>query len=68
MRLSDTSSEDSRNPDAFFVIFEERETPEKAIGMEALKFEQIINEPIKEQMILYNTKLAIRSLKRNAVY
>jgi hypothetical protein len=44
LRLSDTSSEDSRNPDAFFVIFEERETPEKAIGMEALRYEYIGNK------------------------
>jgi len=68
LRLSDTSSEESQNLDAIFLVFEAPETTEKAIGMEALKFEQIINEPIKEQMILYNTKLAIRSLKRNAVY
>jgi hypothetical protein len=35
LRLSDTSSEESGHPDAIFAGFEERKTPEKAIGMEA---------------------------------
>jgi hypothetical protein len=33
------SSEESGHPDVFFVGFEAREAPEKAIGIEVLRYE-----------------------------